>query len=244
MKAALVVNRITNSIKDNINNIIFYINKAADKGADLVVFSETAITGLINDDNPEHDSTLGIPIPGKVTDSFCKAAKMRKINIAIGLFESEAGTLYDSAVFINRNGEIILKYRRMSPSWHSSNAKKDFYKEGNEVNYVISEFGKTCFLICGDLFDDRLIQQVKDIAPDYLIFPFARSFSDKNEYEDRWNKEEMPYYLEQIKSAGVTALMVNYLDDDYFGGAYVISDNGEVAADFSLGKEGILFAEI
>ena len=69
MKAALAVNRVTTDTDANLKMITNMANEAADKQADLVVYAEAALTGLINDD-PSHDLPLGQPIPGPVA-SHC-----------------------------------------------------------------------------------------------------------------------------------------------------------------------------
>lgn len=243
MKAALVVNKIDRSVEKNLNNIINYIYKAADEKADLVIFSETALTGLINDDNPEHDINLGIKIPGDKVDVLCRAAEKRNINIAIGVFESDNENLYDTAIFINRKGEMGLKYRRMTSGWHDSKIQDTIYKEGTEIETYEADIGNVCFLICGDLFNDELVNKVKGVNVDYLIFPFARSFYDGTYSQAKWENEELEDYMSQIKKANTITLGTNYIDEKYFGGAFIISGDGQVIASLDLGKEGMLIME-
>lgn len=69
-RIALVVHRIGDLVDVNFQNIIRFINKATDKKADLVLFSESALTGLINNGDPIHDLSLGVEIPGTETDSL------------------------------------------------------------------------------------------------------------------------------------------------------------------------------
>ncbi len=244
MKVALFVNRIERSIEQNLNNIISNINHAADKDADLVVLSETALTGLVNVDIPEKDIKLGIEIPGYETEILCNLAKERSINIAMGVFEREDKFLYDSAIYINRTGIITLKYRRITKGWRILENDKSIYKEGENIPTYQSEFGKICFLICGDLFDEDLINKVALMNIDYLIFPFARSFPNGLCNQEKWEKEEMPYYIEPIKKIGATTIGVNYISKAYFGGAFIISKKGEICMNYPLGKEGVIIADL
>jgi len=48
MKAALVTNRVLPDIDANLAAILNVVNEAADGGAELIVFPEAALTGLIN----------------------------------------------------------------------------------------------------------------------------------------------------------------------------------------------------
>ena len=61
-----------------------------------------------------------VSIPDNSTTSLCKAAKSAKINVVIGMHEinSEASnaSLFNSILFIDNNGEIIGKHRKLIPT--------------------------------------------------------------------------------------------------------------------------------
>ena len=247
MKVALVVNRITENIGANFRNIVDTIHECA-TDTDLILFPEAAITGLINNDNPHHDLPLGSSIPGKFTDTLCKIAREQKIHIGIGMLEREGNKLYDSAILITPVKGIVLRYRRMTPGWHGKDADSKVYCEGNELRKAKTTLGTFAFLICGDLFSEELIGQIHELQPDWILFPFARCFEDGSYNQKKWD-EEKHEYIERVKLAGKTTLMVNYLadrelDGGSFGGAMVVSPTGEIIAEMPVGKEGELYAEI
>jgi len=243
-KSALVVHKIRATLEENIEFIKNAIREAADNKADLILFSETALTGLSNTDEPKHDITLGIEINSKPINELCNCAKEKGIYVALGLFEREGDSLYDTALLIDRFGHIIIKYRRMSNGWHDPRIKDDIYKEGDAVTSVTTEFGKICFLICGDLFDDRLVRLVNEQDADIILYPFARGFDDRSYDTDRWLKQETPEYAEQIGKAGALTLGTNYINEEYFGGAFVISKDGQLLGSYDLGIEGIFYFDI
>ena len=115
MKIALIVNRVTKNKEENFQRIIDLSNQAAQEEAKFLLFPETAITGLINNDDPNHDILLGEEIPGEVTDKLSSLANNLSIYLGIGLFEREENSLYDSTILIDPNGEIILKHRKEHP---------------------------------------------------------------------------------------------------------------------------------
>ena len=250
MKAALIVNTVTLDTGSNLSVITDMIHQAADSSADLVMLPEAALTGLIIRDSPQHDLPLGIEIPGDITESISFIAKTRNIWIAIGLIEREDVQLFDSAILINSDGEIALKYRRITPSWHGFNVDPSVYREGKDIPMVETPFGHVVLLICGDLFDDGLVEHVRDLNPHFLLVPFARCFDDGTINQERWDKEEMPCYAERAKLAGCTTLMVNYLagddldDGGSFGGAMAVKGDGELIISQPLGKPGILFVDL
>jgi N-carbamoylputrescine amidase len=249
MNAALVVLPLTADVAANQAAMTRYAHAVADAGADLVLFPEAALTGLINDDVPAHDLPLGQPVPGPLTETLAGLAVQRRIWIATGLLEREAGRLYDAAVLIAPSGEIALKYRRIHPGWHGPNADPAVYGQGADVPTVETPLGRFAFLICGDLFQEELVQRVREPRPDWLLYPLARGFDDNSCGQEHWEHEAEPEYCAQVRQAGVTTLLVNYLDrdlpDDHnFGGAVVIARDGTVVARLPLGQEGMLLVEL
>lgn len=249
MKVALVVNRVTADPSANMTSIVESAHKSANAGANLIVYPEAAITGLINDDDPAHDLPLGQPIPGPATDILSKITQERSVYIAIGILEREGNRLYDTAVLLTPRGEIALKYRRLNPQWHGRQADPNVYCQGKELRKIRTDLGTFMFLVCGDLFEDDIVTKVRKLQPDWLLVPFARSFDDGSYNRERWDREVKPQYISRAILAKVTTLMVNYvadkeLDGGSFGGAMVVSKTGKVIAELPIGMEGVLFVNL
>jgi len=168
----------------------------------------------------------------------------------MGLLERDGECLYDSAVLLGPNGDIRLKYRRIQPQWHGRNADPNVYRPGDRMLAVSTPWGSLAFAICGDLFDDSIVAQVRAVSPDYLLWPIARSFSDGSFDQGRWDREEEPEYVARAALTGCTTLLVNLLEDPSLahypsvGGAIVVSATGDIVARWPLGQPGILYATV
>jgi len=251
MKAALVVNSVLPDREANLASILAMASEAADKGVDLVVFPEAALTGLINNEHPARDLPLGEPIPGPATEKLSAFTRARGVWLAIGMLERDGERLYDSAVLLSPDGAIALKYRRIQPQWHGRNADPFVYCQGTELPKADTPLGSFVFLICGDLFDDAIVQRARDLRPDWLLFPFARCFSDGSHNQERWDREEAPQYAQRVRRVGCTAFMTSYLSGEglhenglSFGGAMVVSGDGTIVETFPLGRMGMLVVDV
>lgn len=242
--------RIEEDPPANKDRILTFIGEASAAGAGLVLFPETATTGLVNDDNPEHDYSLAEPIPNPFLAGVAQVARTAGLHVGLGLLERDGCAIYDSFVLFSNQGELVVHYRRIDPGWHGKNADPAVYREGTEiVTYDHPQFGRISALLCGDLFDDDLARKVRDERVGLLLFPFAREFADDPLDQERWEGEELPSYVAQIRKAGALTLMVNYvgppeLDDFSFGGAWVVDKGGAVRASLPLGREGILLHDL
>lgn len=249
MKAALVVHRIVPDVDANLRAVLRGIEEASANGADLILFAEAALTGLVNNDCPDHDLPLGTEVPGQLTAQLAAAAAAHGVWLGLGLLEREDGRLYDTALLFTPAGELALRYRRMQPQWHGQHADSSVYRQGTELPIGRTPLGAFAFLICGDLFDDPIVDRFRALKADWLLCPLARCFSDGALDQQRWEEEELPDYIERIQCAGTTALMVNYLAGPdllggAFGGAWVISPRGAVLASLPLGQEGTLLVDL
>jgi predicted amidohydrolase len=249
MKIALVSNLITLDIDHNLNDIISTCHQVAKKGVDLVLFPEMAITGMINNDDPDHDLPLGMELAHPIISRLKRLAGDLDLWVAIGILEREGGHLYDSAILITHLGEIALHHRRISPRWHGAKADPAIYYQATAVKYADTPLGRIIFLICGDLFDDDAVSQIPSLNPDYILYPFARSFEDGTIDQQRWDNIEMPEYSKRIRGLGIPTFMAGYIgteltDDASFGGAFAIDKDGTLLAGHPLGKSGILFINI
>ncbi len=249
MKAALVVHRVTRDTDDNLRRMLRAVEDGAREEAKLVLFAEMAATGFINGDDPRRDRRIAEPIPGPVTDCLAASAREHGVWIGVGVFEHDDPALYDSAALIDADGRIGLKYRRMQPNWRTRGADPDIYRLGDAVAAVETPFGRVAFLLCGDLFDDAIVDRLCALDPDLLLFPFARCFGDGAVDQRRWDEEAAPEYLARVRRAGVRTLMANYiadreLDGGSFGGALDVAPDGTLLASLALGSVGSLLVDL
>jgi N-carbamoylputrescine amidase len=249
VRIALAVTEVTCDRERNLAQMLTCIREAAGTGAHLVLFAEAAPTGLVNNDDPVHDSAIAEPIPGPTIDALSQCAKETGIYAATGTLERDGGSLYDTAVLIDRGGQVILKYRRISPRWHGSRADPAVYKHGDSIPRVETPLGSFAFLICGDLFEEDLTGRVKALNVDWLLYPFARCFNHGSYDQARWDRKEKLESARRAAMTGAVCLMVNYLadresDGGSFGGVLAVGRDGSIVAEVPLGKPEMLVVEV
>ena len=247
MLVALAVPHLGADPERNLATIERLSAQALVEGARFLLFPEAVLTGLRNNDDPEHDLALGQTIPGPTVRRLAVLCRRHDCRMGLGLLEREVDRLYDAAVLLNADGETALHYRRIQPQWHGVNADPQVYCQGRDIPVAATPIGRVAFCICGDLFDDGVVARLAALAIDWILFPFARCFPGGVIDQERWDRDELPAYAQRVAMIGKPALMVNYWadeslgDDHSFGGAFVISAEGQLLASLPLGREGILY---
>ena len=90
-------------------------------------------------------------MPGPVTDRLCEAAKQVGVYVVIGINErpdNTLGILYNTNLVIGPEGKILLKHRKLMPTY----AEKLVwgFDDGSTLRVLDTPIGKLGTLICGE----------------------------------------------------------------------------------------------
>ena len=111
-----------------VERVLAAIGEAAGKGARLVVFPETFVPWYpyFSFVHPpvltggEHVRLYenAVVVPGPVTDAVAGAARRHGIVVALGVNERDHGSLYNTQIVFDATGELVLKRRKITPTFH------------------------------------------------------------------------------------------------------------------------------
>lgn len=151
VKVALIHGAICWKNKEqNIANLLELNEKAASTGAQIILNTELATSGY-EFENRSEIAPLTETIPGPTTEAFGQITKKYGCYICLGLPEVDAktGIFYNAAAVIGPEGNVVGKYRKLSPAY-----KENLWSaRGNlPVLVVETEFGKLGVVICADSY--------------------------------------------------------------------------------------------
>ncbi|WP_397568271.1 PVC-type heme-binding CxxCH protein [Schlesneria sp. T3-172] len=151
---------------DNCRQFAPLVADAASKKADLIVLPETLThtgTGLTYAEAAE-------PIPGPSTDYFSTLAKEHKVHLVVGLLERVEHVVYNVAVLIDPDGEILGKYRKVClPRTEVEMG----ITPGSEYPVFQTRFGKVGMMICYDGFFPEVARELSNNGAEVIAFPVA-----------------------------------------------------------------------
>ena len=114
-------------------------------GADVVLLPEALPLGWT------HPSARAQaePIPdGEWCRALSEAARRNKIWVCSGVIERAGDRIFNSAVLINSDGEVVLTHRKIN----ELDIAHDLYAQGDWLNVVDTPFGRIGVMICADAF--------------------------------------------------------------------------------------------
>jgi nitrilase len=244
------------------------ILEAGNNGAKLVVFPEAFISGypdwvwlIPNSKKAELDELYldlvnnAVSIPDSATQKLCEAARQAKINVVIGMSETNSershASLYNALLFIDDNGEILGKHRKLMATggerliWGQG--------DGSTMSTFDTSIGRLGGLICWENYMPLARNTMYEQGTQILALP-------------TWDKS--PNWLASLpvfaREGGIfiistcMALKIEDIPDKYefkklypegrewvnSGNSCIVGPDGKLLAGPLEGEEGILYAEI
>ncbi|CAN7350664.1 Nit6803 family nitriliase [Bosea sp. LjRoot9] len=126
--AAVQIAPDLDSVTGTLDRVLAATAEAAGKGAELVVFPETFVPWYpyFSFVHPpvltggEHLRLYenAVTVPGPVTEAVAAAARRHRIVIVLGVNERDHGSLYNAQLIFDADGELLLKRRKLTPTFH------------------------------------------------------------------------------------------------------------------------------
>lgn len=127
----------------NLDHAIQQIGQAASEGAQVALLPECLDLGWTDPSS----QTKAEPIPdGDPCKRLSDAANEFDLYVCAGLTEIEGDHIYNSAVLIDPNGEVVLKHRKLN----ELEIGHPYYALGDRLNVVKTKYGTMGIMICAD----------------------------------------------------------------------------------------------
>jgi predicted amidohydrolase len=160
------------------------IAEAAEHGADVVLLPEAMDLGWTD----PSALTKAEPVPeGRAAQYLSKMARMHGVYVCSGLTEKDGETVYNAAVLINPEGEIILLHRKIN----ELDIGHPYYALGQSLQVVPTDLGNIGVMICADASTgDRVIPRtLAYMGADVILSPSAWAVpSDHDNYEEPYGQ--------------------------------------------------------
>lgn len=243
MKIALAsVGFITNDTAYNLEKIKTLIEKYASE-VDLILFGESFLQGFecLSWDYTK-DVNIAVHQDSELINDIRAMCEINRVSVSFGYIEKDENNLYSSQLTIDKNGETVDNFRRVSIGWKEPIA--DFhYVEGKGFGQFTYLDKTVSVALCGDLWYEGNCIQMKNLDSDIVLWPVYTDFDSQE-----WNESMKYEYAEQAEKCGNKVLYVNSycLDQNSQGiarGGAALFSQGKIESEIPAGIEGVLVVE-
>jgi predicted amidohydrolase len=158
--------RNSKSPQENLVQFSKLIDEAASQKADIVCLPE-AIT-LVG--TGKDYISVSEPVPGPTTEFLGKIAKKHKLYIVAGILEKTGDTVFNTAVLLDRNGNFVGKYRKVSLPQEEIDGG---ITPGNSFRVFDTDFGKIGLMICWDVTFPEAARALAQQGAEIIFLPLA-----------------------------------------------------------------------
>jgi predicted amidohydrolase len=185
----------------NLDRAVAAIHEAAGLGCRVVVLPECLDLGWTD------PSARGLAqgVPGPHFERLAEAARNVNVFVAAGLVERAGPRLFNSAVLISPQGELLLHHRKIN----ELDIALDLYSVGDRLGVVETELGTLGLAICADNFSDSLCigHVLARMGAQVILSPSAWAVdADHDNTRDPYDKLWLDSYTQLARLYDVTVI--------------------------------------
>lgn len=159
--AAVQISPVLGEAEGTLHKVCEAIAQAAGQGAQIVVFPETFVPyypyfSFIRPpvaSGPEHMKLYehAVVVPGPVTDAVAQQARAHGIVVVLGVNERDHGTIYNTQLVFDADGTLVLKRRKITPTFHERMVWGQ--GDGSGLKVVDTAVGRVGALACWEHYN-------------------------------------------------------------------------------------------
>jgi nitrilase len=159
--AAVQISPVLFSREGTTEKVLQSIEQAAQAGAELVVFPETLIPYYPYFSFIQPAVLMGkehlrlyqeaVEVPSPVTAAVSQAAKSHHIVVVLGITERDGGSLYNAQLIFDADGILLLKRRKITPTYHERMVWGQ--GDGDGLQVLDTAVGKVGALACWEHYN-------------------------------------------------------------------------------------------
>lgn len=245
--AAVSMNSVLGEQDATLDCIAEFCRRAAEQGAELVLFPELIIHGHCTPNTWE----IAEPVPdGPSIQRLCDLAKQHRLFISAGLSEKESDIVFNTQVLVGPDG-YIGRQRKL----HTSRDENYFYKGGRDINVFDIGRCRIASVICYDNQFPEIARVAALKGADVILMPHAARegrWDETPESQARARQRVFDYFSGYRQRARENACFCVYTDQagvagfvdslprdhenqpHHPGGAMIIAPSGRILAHAQL----------
>jgi nitrilase len=159
--AAAQISPVLFSREGTLAKVLETIDQAAHQGVQLIVFPETLVPYYPYFSFVQPPVLMGkahmqlyaqaVVVPSPTTDAVAQAAQHHKMVVVLGVNEQDGGSLYNTQLVFDADGTLVLKRRKITPTYHERMVWGQ--GDGSGLKVVETFVGKLGALACWEHYN-------------------------------------------------------------------------------------------
>ncbi|MDR3691962.1 MAG: nitrilase-related carbon-nitrogen hydrolase [Fimbriimonas sp.] len=237
-------------VEKNLDKICEIVLQAHHEGVDLILLPEASTSGYFLEGGVLESSLTSTQLLAAIWKRVSKDID-RALDIVLGFYENNDGTLFNSAAYIELSPEgprLVGVYRKFFLPTYGVFDEERFVSRGRDLGIFETRLGKVAILICEDVWHGLLPTLCAVNGAQLILVPAAspgRGFAGLDvENHDRYRRlfrgisEEHGVFCASAQLCGFEG------GKGFIGGSMVVDPFGKVMVEGPVAEEYMLLAEI
>ena len=252
IKVAATQMSCTWKIEDNISKAKDLIDKAAKKGANIILLQELFQSPYFCIEYDEKIFKIAQTFENnKILNEMSEIARKLNVVLPISFFEKENNAYFNSIAVIDANGDILGKYRKSHIPDGPGYLEKYYFNPGNTGFKVWNtKFGKIGIGICWDQWFPEAARIMALKGAEILLYPTAIGDELMSEYDSSgaWQRVMQGHaaanIMPVVASNRIGSESVKGQTNGFYGKSFICDRSGKIISEASKDKEEIIIADI
>lgn len=171
-KIALYQSSNKGSVEANLKSSIEEIRKAAQIGADLILFPEVQLTEFFPQHSGQDVSEHACELGGEIVRAFQEACRENHIMAVPNVYLRDGGCCYDASILIGRDGEIIGIQKMVHIAQAEHFYEQDYYTPSDDGFHVFdTDIGRIGIVVCFDRHYTESVRTEALMGADLILVP-------------------------------------------------------------------------
>jgi predicted amidohydrolase len=217
------------TVEDNTALMLRIFDEVGAAAPDIVLFPENYATQSVRGSVADHAQ----PIPGPLTAALAAKARQYRCYAIWTMLEAEGGRYHNTAVLVDRDGEIVARYRKVHLTMEET---EQGITPGNEYPVFQVDFGRIGIVTCWDNWFGESARILRLQGAEILFFPLAGD-SQPAHWEHVWRTRAIDNGVWLVSSVTVTKAPSRVISPDGEVLAETLAPFGHVVVDVPLDRE-------
>jgi predicted amidohydrolase len=241
MKLAMAQMKNEGSLEQNFAKSMNAIRRAAEQGADLILFPEVHLTEFFPQYPGQNVRSYGVEIDSDIVAALKDTCARNHIAAVPNIYLKENGKFFDASIFIDQTGEVIGIQKMVHIAQAEQFYEQDYYEPSDTGFQVFdTKLGRIGIVVCFDRHYPESIRTESLMGAELILIPTVNTKSEPLEmfeWEVRVQAFQNSVAIAMCNRVGTEGNMV-------FAGESILTDaNGNVIVKAD-DTEKLIFAEI
>jgi predicted amidohydrolase len=147
-----------------LDSVAKLVDEEASRGTDIVILPETC--------RGQNEKSME-SLDGPTVTACARLAAKHRTYIVCPIDRMDGTRRYNTAVLLDRRGQVACMYDKLYPVWQNECAKTPPVLPGQSVTVHQADFGRVGLAICFDVNWAPLWRQMSDLGAELVIWPSA-----------------------------------------------------------------------